>query len=375
MRTNISIIIPYHNGIELLESCLTSIISTTNAENEIIVLINNKDKNVHKVDFLKERVKYISVYNNLGYSKAVNTGIEYATNEYIVVCDQDIQFMNNWLDELWISYKSGDNIGIAGVNLINHIDNTILDFGIASTEYNFMHPNLGLSTSHPLVSSDRYVRMICSAAILFSKTDFLNVGRFYEPFGTLYSDLDFCLRFKAAGFNIIASYKSKAYHFSGEFYPIKRDYKNSNIKGDIKGVFMKRNAHIISYDASHFFEKSFEYYKKINGELERYFVCNMMTVANPEYYENLISSFGAKFYDTYRKADLNRDSAHIDLFTHLGRNILLQGVPIAFFVDRFTSLTPNHYWWANRRNSNDIIIDRNANILKAQDIVNDYGIP
>lgn len=363
----ISIIILYHRGEIYLKACLNSIINTVRDTDEIIVFINNSDRNVHNIDFYKEKVKFIHIYEDLGYSKAANKAIDYALNDYVIFCDQDIVFQNNWLPNLWKSYSSKQNVGIAGVKLINHLDNTILDFGVASSEYNFIHPNLGLDIEHPLVKADREVQMVCSAVLLISKTDFNKIGGFYEPFGTLYSDLDFCLRAKDIGLKVIVSSNAVAYHFSGEYFQGDRSYKNN--KGDIKGVFMKKNASRIRNDADFFLEKSFRYLQTTcSCILPAYMFCNLMSITNYYYYEDLILSYGIHKYGSYRKQIESRDAVHIDIFNILGSNIMDIGVDIIYLVDRFSSLRNNKFWWEHRKSSNDLIVDRHANICTVKEI-------
>ena len=45
-------------------------------------------------------------------------------------------------------------------------------------------------------------------------------------------------------------------------------------------------------------------------------------------------------------------------------------IPILYFVDKYEILEDNYFWFANRRNKKDLIIDRHANILWAETICN-----
>lgn len=365
---SISIIILYYDGKQYLEACLNSIVNTVRDTDEIIVFINNPDKDIHNIEFYKDKIKYVHIYEALGYSRAANKAIEYAKNNYVIFCDQDIVFYDNWLANLWKSYSSKEDIGIAGIKLVNHLDNTVLDFGIASSEYNFIHPNLGLSINHPLTQSDREVQMVCSAVLLMSKEDFYKIGGFYEPFGTLYSDLDFCLRAKDVGLKVIVSANAIAYHFNGEYFQGTRNYKNN--KGDVKGVFMRKNAHRIQDDANLFLRRSFDYLANTDHYiLPKYMFCNLMSIANYQYYEDIISSFGVYSYGVYHRYIECRDMPHLDIFSILGNNIMELGVDIIYFVDRFSSLRNNKFWWENRKSFNDLIVDRHSNICHVNDIL------
>ena len=42
--------------------------------------------------------------------------------------------------------------------------------------------------------------------------------------------------------------------------------------------------------------------------------------------------------------------------------------PFIYFVDTVVSLANNAFWWKNRKNPYDIIIDTNGNLLDREDI-------
>lgn len=367
-----SIIVLYHSGSNFIKACLDSLIESIRKKDEIIVFINNTNEEFHRLNHYSNRVKYIHVYENLGYSRAANEAIKYAQNEHIVFCDEDIIVSKNWLQGMWKSYSSKKDIGAVGGKLLNHTDNTVLDFGIASSEYNYIHINAGLPDFHFLTQTDKEVQMVCSALLLISKTNFNLVGGFYEPFHTLYSDLDLCLKLKAKGLKIVASAKTKAYHIGGDYYSLNREYKNSNLKSDIKSVFTKRNASELKNDVGTFITITFDYSITKEDLSREYYFCNMMSIVNYEFYEDILLSNGIKKYESTRIKPNSRDSSFLDLFANLGYNIMKIGVPIIYFVDRFTSLK-NNYFWATRRNIDlDIIVDRHANIVKFKDFVNGY---
>lgn len=362
-----SIIVLHHSGENFIKACLDSLIETIREEDEILVFINNSNKEFHNLNYYPNKVKYIHIYENLGYSRAANEAVKYAQNEHLVFCDEDIIVSENWLQGIWESYSSVENIGAVGGKLLNHTDNTVLDFGIASSEYNYIHINAGLPDFHHLTNADKDVQMVCSALLLISKTNFNLVSGFYEPFQTLYSDLDLCLRIKAKGLKIIASAKAKAYHIGGDYYSLNREYKNSNLKSDIKSVFTKRNASELKNDAELFVNKTFDYALSKEDLSREYFFCNMLSIVNYEFYEDILISKGIKKYESTRIQSINRDSSFLDLFANLGYNIMQIGAPIIYFVDRFTSLKNNYFWTTRRNIGLDIIVDRHANIVKFED--------
>lgn len=254
-----SIIVPYHKGDSYLKLCLESLLYTVRPSDEIIVVINNEEPEIHKFKLNNSRIKYINYYENLGYAKAVNKGVLHAKNDYVIFCDYDLIFLSGWLEKSWKLFASDESIGATSCKLIDPYENKVLDFGIAFSGYNFAHPHLGLSPNHPLVRQNRIVQMGCTGGFLIAKSTFQTVGGFNEEFGTLYTDLDICLRLKSKGYVIGEVADAIAYHFGGDLVHDNRIYKQSYLKADVKGVFMKNNADVIVEDLSIYYKQSLAY--------------------------------------------------------------------------------------------------------------------
>jgi GT2 family glycosyltransferase len=366
----LSIIIAYHASPSFLSACLDSLINTIRLEDEIIVVVNNVNKDVHSVNIFSERVKYINYYENLGHAKAINLGVKHAANDYVILSDHDLVYQENWLKELWKLYKSDDTIGAVSCKILNTSNDRILDYGIAYSDFNLGHPFMDLQKNHPLVMENNISQMICTGGFLINKNLFFEVGALEEKFGSLYTDLDLCLKIKRKGLKVGAVANAKAYHFGGDFSFVNRSYKANHLKADVKGVFMRNNADVLESDMKQYYELSINYFKKEYGDFEKYFFCNMMNVVFPKWYENILEDGGIERFDRYQKPSGARDAYTIGIFEILGYDIMNLGVPIAYFVDRFVCIKGNAFWWSNRRSpERDIVVDRNGNIVPIKEII------
>jgi hypothetical protein len=161
-----------------------------------------------------------------------------------------------------------------------------------------------------------------------------------------------------------------AYHFSGEHIDTNRKYKAAFLKSDIKGAFMKTHGQILETDMADYYDLAYTYYHQIHGKFSKYFVCNMMNVADPEWYEAVFENLEGKAYDKVYRPTGNRDCEHVRLFETLGYDVMKLGVPLLYLVDRFISVKNNAYWWQQRRlSARDLIIDRNGNIVSASELL------
>ena len=71
----------------------------------------------------------------------------------------------------------------------------------------------------------------------------------------------------------------------------------------------------------------------------------------------------------YDYSPVARDLPLLSLIDHLGVNILESRTALLYFVDRFISLQGNRMWLDMRRRSDDLVVDRNANVALFSEVV------
>lgn len=99
----ISVIVPVHNAERYLERCVNSIIRQDYINMEIILVDDGSTDSSGKVcdDFAKNNINIKVVHqSNSGVSAARNTGISYATGEYINFLDSDDELLPDLFNDL-----------------------------------------------------------------------------------------------------------------------------------------------------------------------------------------------------------------------------------------------------------------------------------
>lgn len=120
-----SIVIPTYNNCEkYLKPCVDSLIKYTDMSNiELIISANGCNDNTKDyLNYLATSIPNLKiVWNNkpLGYSKSINEGIKICTNEYIILLNNDVIFLNQeknfWLQLFDKSFQNNLNCGISCV--------------------------------------------------------------------------------------------------------------------------------------------------------------------------------------------------------------------------------------------------------------------
>lgn len=111
------IIMPVWNKKELTRQCLDSIFENTNCDYRIIIIDNASDgptqeylntvKNSHP-----DKVTLIRNQQNLGFTKAINQGMDNSSGGYVCILNNDVIVFDGWLSQMIEIAESKKAIGI-----------------------------------------------------------------------------------------------------------------------------------------------------------------------------------------------------------------------------------------------------------------------
>lgn len=362
-----SVIVPFHSNLNLLTLCVDSLIKTLDAsESEIIIVDNNA--NGTQIDPKWELGKYckiISRKSNLMYPKAINLGVKYAQGEYLIFCDADVCVAKDFHKAL-TKGLAAEGIGYASAKLLNMITGNILEFGITSSYYNFPHPYAGRPQGFALTQKNHYPLAACAACSAIRHDLFSNIGEFDEELVHSYSDIDLCLRLREHQYQTVCVADATAYHCGAS---TAGSGMGASLKEDTKGIFMAKHQHIpvqieeyIGNACSYFLQQ----YQLSGGD---YFILDCSTIANPDIYLNAVyANLNINEVGRYRHPASLRDASEIDLLNFIPHQIRNYRIPLLYFVDNFLSAHGNSLWKYCRKDFDDIVIDRQANMELLQNI-------
>jgi len=121
----ITAVIPNWNRAALLETALDSLRRQTRPAEEIIVVDNGStDNSVQVAHAAGARV--IEMHANAGFARAVNTGIQAATGDFIAIVNNDVHLEPAWLQTLWASLAPSE-YGFATGKLLDASREGVID--------------------------------------------------------------------------------------------------------------------------------------------------------------------------------------------------------------------------------------------------------
>ena len=248
-QPKINILILNWNGMDVLNGCLESILSSTYKNYTITVIDNgSKDKSIDNIDKISSKINIIKIGENLGYSKGYNFAFDKIKNhddDYYLLLNNDTTMNKDTLESLFLAIKHFGPNNIYSPKIINSNNNSIWYAGGKINSLTNLSSHIGINSHEDTVIFKTDVTdFVSGCAMLIKKSLVESLNGFNEVFNFYYEDIDLCLRAKkATDVKCIFVNDSIVYHkisnsMGGRFSFIKIYYK---IISSIKFLYINNN--------------------------------------------------------------------------------------------------------------------------------------
>jgi len=215
----VSIVILNWNGKEHLVDCLESVLQTTYAPLEIIVVDNGStDGSVSLVRSKYASVQILENGQNLGYAEGNNRGFQKARGEFVVTLNNDVVVEPTWLNKP-IHYLENDaRIGIVSCRQMNYYDHSLIDslFHYPAPDLSFARVGHGEpfdpASWHNVPG---YVIAPNGGSAIYRKEMFQQVGGFDIFFFAYHDETDLGMRAFLSGWKCLFVPEAVVYHKDG----------------------------------------------------------------------------------------------------------------------------------------------------------------
>lgn len=218
----VSLIIPTHNGFNLIKQCIESIFDKTTYGNyEILIVDNNSDDPNTLAYFARladdNRIRILRDERPFNYSALNNAAVQHARGEYLGLVNNDIEVISpEWLEEMMgLAIQPG--VGAVGARL--WYPNDTLQHGGVITGLGGLagHSHKHLSKGFPgyfyRAQLIQGVSVVTAACLLVKKSIYQEVGGLDEAnLKVAFNDVDFCLRVREAGYRNVWTPYAELYH-------------------------------------------------------------------------------------------------------------------------------------------------------------------
>ncbi|OGG19244.1 hypothetical protein A2721_00220 [Candidatus Gottesmanbacteria bacterium RIFCSPHIGHO2_01_FULL_47_48] len=235
---DVSVVIVSYNSKDLFKNCLESVYKfTKDLEFEVIVVDNASTDGV--TDYLKSQIspaspelgrgranikdtnqksnlKAIFSEENLGFSRGNNVGIKEAKGKYVLLLNNDTELLENSIERMKLWMDAHQDVAVVSCQLVNsehkasatggffpRLHNVIAwgwfldDLPILRNYFPSYHPHPG-----PMYDKEQFLDWVTGAFFFVRKAAIDQVGMFDENIFMYGEELEWCIRFKKAGWKI-----------------------------------------------------------------------------------------------------------------------------------------------------------------------------
>lgn len=213
----VSLVIPLYSGAGLTEACLRSISAHTSGTSyEVIVVDDAADAETKALLRRVEGARVLVNRENIGYLRSVNRGAAVARGEWLVLCNNDIEVGEGWLEALMDCVQSWADVGVVtpkylfpdgSLNEAGGIiwrDGTGMNYGRHDRPERFQY------------GFRREVDYGSAAALMVRASFWRQSGGFDELFLPMYyEDVDLCFRAREQGLRVVYEPRAQVVHIEG----------------------------------------------------------------------------------------------------------------------------------------------------------------
>ncbi|NOU39272.1 MAG: glycosyltransferase family 2 protein [Ferruginibacter sp.] len=228
----LSIIIVNYNVKYFLEHCLLSVLKACSNINAEIIVVDNNSTDDSKV-YLEQRfnaVKFLWNSDNIGFAKANNSALKYASGEYILFLNPDTIVPEDCFTKCLDFFEKTKNCGALGVRMVDGAGNFLSEskrclptplsgffkmFGFAK-----FFPNSKIFSNYYAgylpENENNKVDVLAGAFMMLGKNTIEKTKGFDEDFFMYGEDIDLSYRITKAGLQNYYIGEVSIIHFKGE---------------------------------------------------------------------------------------------------------------------------------------------------------------
>ncbi len=222
----VSVLIPNKDHIEDLKKSVKGMLSGKGWQNFEIIIIENNSTEEETFAYYEElkkaddRVKVVTYEGGFNYSKINNYGASFAKGEYLLLLNNDTEFITEDAIGEMMGFCMREDVGAVGARLY-YGDDTIQHAGVIV--------GWGGIAGHAFVNQLRAAtgyqhRIICqqdysaetAACLMVKRKAFDEVNGFTEELAVAFNDIDLCLKLRKAGYLIVYNPYCELYHYESK---------------------------------------------------------------------------------------------------------------------------------------------------------------
>lgn len=221
-RPLVSIIIPFKDKKDVLETCINSILKKTTYQNYEILLVDNQSQMLETQEYVKSvangrHIKLLQYDKPFNYAAINNFAAKKANGEVLVLLNNDTEVISpDWIEAM-LEHAEREEVGAVGAkllypnNTLQHAGVLVGVGGIANHAFS-RHNNLDHGYFGQVDVIKNY-SAVTAACVMVRKEVYEELGGLDEQnLAVAFNDVDFCLRLRQKGYLVIYTPYATLYH-------------------------------------------------------------------------------------------------------------------------------------------------------------------
>ncbi len=231
MKTEITVIIPHYNGLDILRDCLQSLLKNKTPRFHTIVIDNGSTDGSQRMVLENfPDVELIENADNLGYAGACNQGIRIAKTPFVLLLNNDTVMPPAFMEVMHRVIAADERIACVQPKILSIQDHSYFDYsGGAGGEMDLFGYPFARGRIFDTVEKDKRqydnlektVFWTSGCALLLRKSVTDKIGLLDEDFFAHQEEIDLNWRAQIAGYRNVVTYDTWIYHYSG--YTLRSD--------------------------------------------------------------------------------------------------------------------------------------------------------
>lgn len=223
----VTVIIPNKDHADDLKRCLDSLYKYAGYDNFEVIVVENNSTERKTMQFYNnartayKNLRFVQYKGEFNYSAINNYAVKFSRGEYILLLNNDIEFLSGSFMREMLGYAQRKDIGAVGAKLY-YPDDTIQHAGVfiglgGSAGHNHKgHPRTSGGDMYRLATAQN-MSAVTGACMMVRRAYYNALGGLDEKnFAIAYNDVDFCLRLRAKGVKNVMTPFATAYHYESK---------------------------------------------------------------------------------------------------------------------------------------------------------------
>ncbi len=209
----VSVVIPTHSRVKMLERLLKSVLASSYRSIEIIVIDDVSTDNTY--EFIKNKYKRVKVFRNktnLFTAGSRNEGFKKSKGEFVFFIDDD-NILDKYAIEKMVDVFLEDN-SIGELGLVNYNPNNKRKILWAYTKRNMWTTKTSQPRTLKGLEGKKTWETVDVPNAFMVRTDIIKKNKIYfkEKYGIMYEESDYAYRIRNAGYKVMTVRDAKIYH-------------------------------------------------------------------------------------------------------------------------------------------------------------------